>query len=146
MRPLEKKSLNRIATVLQLDKKKMRSNLDFLKEIRKGFSTKIVNDFCSELHLSQHDLAKSLSINPRTLARRKTEKRLHADESDKFYRLALILSLAIEVLEDEQQAVQWLLTPKKVLGGEIPLSLLDTEAGAREIEDLLGRIEYSVYS
>jgi len=32
------------------------------------------------------------------------------------------------------------------LGGETPLEYAETEVGAREVEDLLGRIEYGVYS
>ena len=32
------------------------------------------------------------------------------------------------------------------LGGAIPLEYAETEVGAREVENLLGRIEYGVYS
>ncbi|HWH91978.1 MAG TPA: MbcA/ParS/Xre antitoxin family protein, partial [Candidatus Binatia bacterium] len=32
------------------------------------------------------------------------------------------------------------------LGGAVPLDYASTETGAREVEDLLGRIKYSVYT
>jgi len=32
------------------------------------------------------------------------------------------------------------------LGGERPLDQLDTDVGAREVEDILGRIAYGIYS
>jgi uncharacterized protein (DUF2384 family) len=32
------------------------------------------------------------------------------------------------------------------LGGAVPLDFAKTEIGAREVENLLGRIEYGVYS
>lgn len=32
------------------------------------------------------------------------------------------------------------------LGGEVPLNLLDTEAGVEQVDDILTRIEYGVYS
>jgi putative toxin-antitoxin system antitoxin component (TIGR02293 family) len=50
------------------------------------------------------------------------------------------------MLGDKPTAVQWLLTPNRALGGERPLDRLDTDIGAREVEDILGRIAYGVYS
>jgi putative toxin-antitoxin system antitoxin component (TIGR02293 family) len=57
-----------------------------------------------------------------------------------------IYSLAIKVLQDKEFAIQWLKTPKTALGDKIPINLLDTEAGAREVENLLGQIECGLYS
>ena len=71
---------------------------------------------------------------------------LKPDESDKLYRAAKILALAIYVLESDKNALTWLKTPNNALKGEIPLNLLDTEVGAHLVEDLLYRIEYGVYS
>jgi putative toxin-antitoxin system antitoxin component (TIGR02293 family) len=53
---------------------------------------------------------------------------------------------AVEVMESEENARQWLASPQLGLGGAIPLDYATTEVGAREVEDLLGRIEYGVYS
>jgi putative toxin-antitoxin system antitoxin component (TIGR02293 family) len=53
---------------------------------------------------------------------------------------------AVEVLESEEGARRWLNSPQVGLGGEIPLDYAQTEVGAREVEDLLGRIEFGVYS
>lgn len=50
------------------------------------------------------------------------------------------------MIGDEEKAVEWLQTPNRALGGERPLDQLDTDVGAREVEDLLGRIAYGVYS
>lgn len=51
-----------------------------------------------------------------------------------------------EVFENPDRARRWLREPQRALGNRVPLELLGTEAGAREVEDLLGRIEYSVFS
>jgi putative toxin-antitoxin system antitoxin component (TIGR02293 family) len=40
----------------------------------------------------------------------------------------------------------WLKSPQKALGGKTPLEYSDTEPGAREVEDLLGRLEHGVFS
>ena len=50
------------------------------------------------------------------------------------------------MFEDSERAHRWLKEPQRGLGNRTPLSLLGTEAGAREVEDLLGRIEYGVFS
>ena len=46
----------------------------------------------------------------------------------------------------KDRARQWLSFPQYGLGGVVPLDYARTEVGAREVETLLGRIEYGVYS
>ena len=53
---------------------------------------------------------------------------------------------ALEVFESEEPARSWLNSPQVGLGGAVPLDYAETELGAREVEDLLSRIEYGVYS
>jgi putative toxin-antitoxin system antitoxin component (TIGR02293 family) len=48
------------------------------------------------------------------------------------------------VLGTEDKAATWLSRPNRALNGEIPIRLLDTDVGARQVEDILGRIEYGV--
>ncbi|MGH7857479.1 MAG: antitoxin Xre/MbcA/ParS toxin-binding domain-containing protein, partial [Candidatus Binatia bacterium] len=62
------------------------------------------------------------------------------------YRLARVGAMAVRVLGSEEKAGRWLHRPNRALGNESPLSLLDTAIGAREVEDLLGRIEHGVVS
>jgi putative toxin-antitoxin system antitoxin component (TIGR02293 family) len=50
------------------------------------------------------------------------------------------------VFDDESVAAEWLRAPNLALGDVAPLAMADTELGAREVDDLLGRIEYGVYS
>jgi putative toxin-antitoxin system antitoxin component (TIGR02293 family) len=50
--------------------------------------------------------------------------------------------LAEKVLENRDQALEWLRTPQFGLGNRVPLDLLATEAGAHEVENLLFRIEH----
>ena len=40
----------------------------------------------------------------------------------------------------------WLRTPNRALGGEVPIDQLDTDLGVKEVENILGRIAYGVYS
>ena len=52
----------------------------------------------------------------------------------------------MEMIGNEDIAAQWLVTPNRTLGAERPLDRLDTDLGARAVEDILGRIAYGVYS
>jgi putative toxin-antitoxin system antitoxin component (TIGR02293 family) len=59
---------------------------------------------------------------------------------------ASIEARAFELLEGREKALRWLAMPNKALGGKKPLDLLDTELGAKQVEQILGRIESGVYS
>jgi putative toxin-antitoxin system antitoxin component (TIGR02293 family) len=115
--------------------------------IREGIPWDSVSDVKRALNLTDEELARILDVSERTLSRlRRSKKRLSASASDRLYRLIHIFSFTKEVFEDDKAARDWLHQPQVGLGGRIPLDFIRTEAGAREVEDLLGRIEYGVIS
>ncbi|PYJ47733.1 MAG: hypothetical protein DME85_03895 [Verrucomicrobia bacterium] len=68
------------------------------------------------------------------------------DESDKLLRFARLLEHATDVFGNLVKARAWLKFPQRGLGGSVPLDYAETEIGAREVDNLLGRIDYGVYS
>ena len=62
------------------------------------------------------------------------------------WELAQLTARAVEVLESEPGAAQWLQTPIQALGWKSPLALAQTSVGLREVENVLGRIEHGVFS
>ena len=92
--------------------------------------------------LTLKELATALDLSPRSLQRRRRTGRLARYESDRLYRLARIVALADEFLGDHERAVRWLKHPNRALGGIPPVAALDTELGARQVENILGRIGY----
>ncbi|MGH8615251.1 MAG: antitoxin Xre/MbcA/ParS toxin-binding domain-containing protein [Gammaproteobacteria bacterium] len=69
------------------------------------------------------------------------------EESDRVYRIAAAYRSALQLFEGEaESARRWLNEPAKALGGNSPLQHLDTEAGAAEVRDLIGRLEHGVYT
>jgi putative toxin-antitoxin system antitoxin component (TIGR02293 family) len=100
----------------------------------------------SRLDVSIDRLTQNIGLSRATFHRRKAVGRLTAGESDKVVRFAQLLGLANKVLENEDDARRWLTSPQYGLGGAVPLNYARTEVGAREVEDLLNRIEYGVYS
>src|ERR1039457_5921774 len=62
--------------------------------------------------------------------------RLTPEQSDMVIRTARTLAKAIDILGDRDKAAHWLTAPNRALGGEIPITLLDTSAGAHEVAAL----------
>jgi len=71
---------------------------------------------------------------------------LTSAESDRTVRMARVYANAVEMIGDQEKAIQWLSTPNRALGGERPIDQLGTDVGAQMVEDVLGRIAYGVYS
>ncbi len=114
--------------------------------VRTGLPYQSLESIRERLNLSLPEAAIVLHVPLRTLARRRHGRKLDADESDRLYRLARIAGQAVAVLGTEEKAATWLRRANRALNGEVPLGLLDTDLGARQIEDVLGRIEHGVVS
>ena len=89
--------------------------------------------------------AKFLSMSAATLHRRKKAGKLSSAESERLIRYARLFGQAMEFIESEEGARNWLKTANPGTAGESPLSYADTEIGAREVENLLGRLEHGVF-
>jgi putative toxin-antitoxin system antitoxin component (TIGR02293 family) len=90
------------------------------------------------------ELSRLLGISEKTFIRWQETPKKPIDPvvSDRLYRTAKILALAAEVLEDRQAARAWLNDAQFGLGNKTPGELLTTDAGARQVEDLLLRMEH----
>jgi len=126
---------------------KVSSIADFIPLIRAGFTSRSVDKLMQHLGLKLDPVLQALRINQRTMHRRRSAaSRLTREESEKIYRLARLTALAEDVFEDRGQAQIWLTSPIPGLGGVTPLSLLDTDEGARQTEQELLRLAWGVYS
>lgn len=117
-----------------------------IQSLKTGLPVRELDDLRSSLDLSMDRLVPMLGISKATLHRRMTTGRLDSAESDRVVRFAKLMGKAVEVMESPENARKWLAAPQVGLGGAIPLEYAETEVGAREVENLLGRIEYGVYS
>jgi putative toxin-antitoxin system antitoxin component (TIGR02293 family) len=119
---------------------------ELIRKIQKGLRFSELETLQNSIDLPFEQLAAKLAISRSTLQRRKAAGRLSPDESDKVMRLSRLLEHATKVFGDIERARAWLKFPQRGLGNEVPLDYAETEVGAREVDDLLGRIEYSVYT
>lgn len=115
--------------------------------IQRGLSFKAFETFSAEAGLAPSTIASIIEVPERTLARRKSSGRLSPDESERLLRIANIFEKSVELFEgDVSEAIQWLTTPKKALAENVPLNYSCTELGAREVENLIGRLEQGVFT
>lgn len=118
-----------------------------LKAIEKGFSWKTFERFLKNIDLPAEQIADIIGIPRRTLARRKVEGRLKADESDRLLRLARVFGSALDLFSGNRDAAVLFLTDVNMaLGGVAPIDLARTQIGAEEVEQLVGRIQYGMFS
>ncbi|MGA9118626.1 MAG: antitoxin Xre-like helix-turn-helix domain-containing protein [Bacteroidota bacterium] len=97
------------------------------------------------LGLTGPQVASLLQIPPRTLARRKTEGRLHPAESDRLLRTSMLYGKAVELFGGDRDATRrWFLSPMISLAGNTPFEYAKSEPGAREVERVIGRLERGV--
>lgn len=117
-----------------------------LRSVESGLPYASLDSLTARFGLSRAEVAAALRLPLRTLARRKKERKLNAEESDRLVRLARVAAEAARILGDDRKAGEWLRRPILALGGERPLDMLRSDIGARQVEDVLGRIEFGVYS
>ena len=118
-----------------------------IEHIKRGLPPSAFERLRAELDLATDALAALAAVSTRTLARRKKRSEpLAPATSERLLRFARLYEIATEVLGAEDEARLWLKAPNVALGGHTPLDYADTELGAREVEDLLGRLAYGVFA
>jgi putative toxin-antitoxin system antitoxin component (TIGR02293 family) len=115
--------------------------------VRKGFPFWRLANFQKATELPWERISRFVAIPQRTLTRRQSQGRLGPEESDRIWRASAIFDMAVELFEGNAgQARRWLQTPQPALGGEIPLEFAATHVGAREVENLIGRLAHGVFT
>jgi putative toxin-antitoxin system antitoxin component (TIGR02293 family) len=83
----------------------------------------------------------------RTLARRREKnERLSVAETDRVLRMKRVVEYAERVFGDPTKAHRWLREPSRALNKAVPIELLETEEGARIVENELGVIDYGMFA
>lgn len=114
--------------------------------VRDGVSKKDLELLKSKAELDYTTLAKALSVTRATLINKKRTEKFNSGLSEKIIGMADLYSYGFEVFEDESLFNQWMARPNKALGGQAPYDLIDNQFGREEVKNLIGRIDYGVYS
>lgn len=113
--------------------------------VERGFPYAAFERLQRNTALSPQIVASAVVISERTLARRKESGRLDPEESDRLLRFSRIFARAVELFEGNvKAAANWIVNPQKALGGETPVQFAKTDAGALEVDHLIGRLEHGI--
>lgn len=120
---------------------------DLIQAVERGFAFRSLETFSAETGFAPAEVASLVGIPERTLARRKSSGRLSPDESERLLRVSSIFERAVALFEGNvDETLDWLTQPKKALGDKVPLDYSRSELGAREVENLIGRLEHGVFT
>lgn len=124
--------------------KSVRSPGDLTERVRQGLPFAALVAVMKQYGVSRDVLCTILHLSARNFLRRKEQKRLSPDESDRLYRLARVIAHANRVFEDPDESADWIHAPNTSLGKQQPLTLLDTDIGVQQVDQVLGRIEHGI--
>jgi len=123
------------------------NEMDVDLAIHEGFSWTALEQLKRKLNLTNQGLAFLTATSEKTVERWfQRRDRITAAASDRLYRAAKVVALAEQVLNDPNQAREWLTTPQRGLGDRLPLEFLATEAGTSEVDSLLRRLQFGFYA
>jgi putative toxin-antitoxin system antitoxin component (TIGR02293 family) len=122
----------------------IRTELDLADAVREGFPYAVVVEITSgrAAWLTLPELHRF--IPRRTLEHRRQAARLTAEQSDRIARIVRLTVMAEDVFGSPDKARDWLRRRTRPLGDQAPLDLLDSDAGASAVENLLGRIAHGI--
>ena len=124
--------------------------LDVHVVILNGMPSSVVMVLLKELeHLKlTRSMETAVGFSLRTLQRRKglPNKPLTREQGGKVWQFAEVLALATDVMGSQEAAERWLESQVMALDRNRPIDLLATPAGIEMVKDLLGRLQYGVYT
>lgn len=114
--------------------------------VREGVSKKNLESLKNKANLDYDKLSTILLTNRATLINKKGAEHFSAALSERIVSVADLYSYGFAVFEDEAKFNEWVFRPNKALGGKQPFELLDNYFGREEVKNVIGRIDYGVYS
>jgi putative toxin-antitoxin system antitoxin component (TIGR02293 family) len=138
----------KIAKLLSDSKRgiKVKSSRDYIELSRKGLTMKQLKEILKFTKITLKDFSSILAISERQLTRYEDDKILRIDISAQLIQIVELYQFGYEVFESEENFQKWMNSAIRALGFQKPISLLDTPFGITEVKNVIGRLEYGVYS
>jgi putative toxin-antitoxin system antitoxin component (TIGR02293 family) len=122
-------------------------NIAMARKVEEGLPVADLVQFGRHAGFTNEELAKLIHIPARTYARRvASDARLKVPEGERVVRLIRVYGRAKELFVTPENTRGWLNARLRALGDRTPLDFAQTEPGAREVENVIGRIEHGVFS
>lgn len=122
-------------------------NAAMAQRVEEGLPVAHVVEFGRQAGFTTEELARLIRIPPRTYARRvASNARLKIPEGERAVRIMRLFERAKQVFGSDEDTRRWFDARILALGRKTPLEYAQTEPGAREVENIIGRIEHGVFS
>jgi len=118
----------------------------FVFLIEKGIPKRSLERAKHATGLTYTVLAQLLSVSAKTIERKRPSERFDDTASERLVKLAEIIALGREALGNDEALQQWLVRPLRPIGGKCPVDFMKNMYGLELVKQLLGRIQYGVYS
>ncbi len=120
-------------------------NHAMVQRVEEGLPVMAVVKFSKQAGFTNDELAKLINIPARTYARRVAGKaRLTVPEGERAARLMRLFDIAKGLFGTDENTRGWFDAKIPALGWKTPLEYAQTEPGAREVENVIGRIEHGI--
>ena len=130
--------------------------LQLIDRSRQGVGGAEAGRIAGLLGISDKEMARLLNQSVATFHRQAKAGQLDAATSERLLLLGRLASYGAMVFQDQSgpshggpshgKFTRWLGRPLRLLGDRSPLDLMDSSTGVQLVEDILGRIEYGVFS
>jgi putative toxin-antitoxin system antitoxin component (TIGR02293 family) len=117
-----------------------------LEYIKKGVKKNVLLNTMKLTGFSLEDMAEVLHTSDRTLRRYTNDDILNTDQSERLLELAELCKLGTEVFGNTASFNQWMNSSIMALNYSTPKSYLTTIVGIHIVAQLLGRLQYGVFS
>ena len=125
----------------------LRTDAEWASVVEEGLPIVDFVRFGRESGYTVEELARLVHIPARTYARRVAAKaRLDIPEGERAVRIMRLHDRAKAFFGTHENTREWLNSRLPALGGRTPLDMARTEPGAREVENIIGRIEHGLFS
>ena len=120
--------------------------MEKMEIVRSGITKRDLEQLKEKTKLDYEKLAEILLVDSTTLKNKKNNEKFDSSTSERILSLADLYSYGYEVFDNEENFNEWIFTPNRALGEEIPYNVMSSQFGREEIRNIIGRIDYGVYS
>jgi putative toxin-antitoxin system antitoxin component (TIGR02293 family) len=118
------------------------SEKDFLMGARNGIQKSMLLSIARESGLTLKELSSYLRISTRSIQEKEPTQLIAPGPSERALYIAKLFQSGIETFGSRDKFRNWLNSENQVMGGEKPVSYLDTFSGIQLVLDELNAIEY----
>ena len=118
------------------------SEKDFLIGARKGIQKSRLLSIARESGLTLKELSSYLRISTRSIQDKEPSQLIAPGPSERALYIARLFKCGIDIFGNKDKFHNWLNSENTVMGGEKPVSYLDTFSGIQFVMDELNAIEY----